>query len=1788
MNIFQLRDQLIQSYQSFSRSFTKILPQDIRDEVHRECVIQKRYWPEPLLQINPCYQTGKSVPELSQSGKLHPLCAKIFVKDQKPITLYKHQEQAIDFAQKHESYVVTTGTGSGKSLTFFIPIVDRILREKEAEQEAGTYEPRTRAIVLYPMNALANSQYEEIEKYLKNVSGEVTVGRYTSQDKKPVRDELKANPPDILLTNFMMLELVLMRGGDRVVVDHCKGLEFLVLDELHTYRGRQGSDVAMLVRRLRTQLAADDLICIGTSATMASGKTRREQNQAVAKFATKIFGTQISEIQVISETLQRVTDPSGGNGILRRAVLEAAAGQPQIPDYDAFRRHPLAIWIEQTLSVTPEMVRAEPRSLKEVIRALADTAGVTDGEAEQALKTFLSSFGNKNSLRTPDGRNPLPFKLHQFLSGPGKVYVTLEAPGKRFVTLDGQAFSMREDLKVRLFEVVFCRECGEEYIPVWAMTDGSNSIIGVVPRDMDDTTERTGAIAGYLTPTRSKQKYQGDALDLPDDWITYNSKGQAVVKRDLRKYEPRPVVLDSQGWASANGTAFWFLPGKFRLCINCFTNYTARGKDKNRLIGLSGEGRSSTTSVLTLELLELLNRTVPADPKNELRKMLGFSDNRQDAALQAGHFNDFIDQLILRGGLVCALHRAGRPLTLTEVTQTMMQIFGFDDPQNARAKAEYLINSANVFGTMLSQAQDVVRFTISYKLLLDLRNLDLYTCPSLEKLGLLKVIYRDLDVFCRDDKHFSQAPTLKALKPDERFKFLETFLYDIRRRQCIASRCFLRNDQTAMRALDTKLVMPRWTLFSDLSQQLSNGQDFTFDERYRKARVFNGFIVSERSHIVRTLAKLPFVWQSNGARSLTSSVFDVLREGVNALLSMGLLSASSTACGLQYRIHENALLWSAPTSESGTTSNNYFRDLYLRTAAILETNADSVFEFEAQEHTAQVSVAERELFEMRFRCSDDDKKKWKTLTGNLGPFKRLPVLYCSPTMELGIDISALNYVYMRNVPPTAANYVQRAGRAGRSGDQALTVTYCATQSPHDQWFFKHPAAMVQGVINEPTLDFTNEALVKAHLHSLWMTATELDLEPSVVAALDMSDPKRIYPLRADIQQLIHSQQVRNRAVRLGEELIRSIANEIVNEPWYGPGFVDDVMATAPDEFDRAFDSWRSLYNATITQMEKANAKLMGQSTPDEMAIARRRFNEAVSQKTLLCQTNTTISNSDFYIYRYLANQGFLPGYNFPAMPMLAWIPAGNGMSRNSFHDDYTFLSRARFLGISEFGPHNLIYHRGRIFRIVRLKINAAPGAVSSSTTLPTESTVVCPHCGYSHPMKLSVIYNQCENCGGRLGTTDVLNDLYKVTMVETEETERISVEDENRQAQGFELQTLYRFSTDITGRPHKTTASLMVGTQCIAKLTYAPAASLMRVNLGWRNRTNKTVKGFGINPISGLWSQAQSSKPAASPKDPFGYGTAPTQPSTTSSGYGAPQTQPSTAPCQNLVPYVSDVRNILLIAPTLDKVADPTKTMATLQAALKRAIEQYYQVESSEVCVESLPSHNDRKSLLVYESGEGGSGILRDLVGNPDAFKAVAELALHIMHYEKTPAESWDPTNMARFDRKPSCLCGCYDCLLTFSNQPDHEFIDRRDEAALRFLTAVASSGVTVQHLTVSTPGSAGASTSGAGTSAAPTGASSAAPAPDATTLWDRFKVLLVSRGCALPDQEPKTFKRLGLTFDAAYSAHRCVLSTTPISAADLDALQDFSWTVIDLADETSWDSVINNHPAIFGVPSQP
>lgn len=302
MDVFSIRKKIISAYSEYAQSFIQIQDARIRRHVE-ERMSEGAFWPNPLIQLNPRFESGGTVRQAIDDGYLHPMCESIFLHDKdqggRTLRFHRHQRRAIEIAKGGHNYVLTTGTGSGKSLAYIAPIVDHVLRQGSGQG--------IQAIVVYPMNALVNSQEEELGKFLcegfEKREQPVTFERYTGQVSDESRERIISEPPDILLTNYVMLELIMTRPHERRLIERARGLRFLVLDELHTYRGRQGADVALLMRRVRNRLevAGQPIQFVGTSATMASGGTFNEQRQQVAQVSSDIFGAPVLAEHVIGE-----------------------------------------------------------------------------------------------------------------------------------------------------------------------------------------------------------------------------------------------------------------------------------------------------------------------------------------------------------------------------------------------------------------------------------------------------------------------------------------------------------------------------------------------------------------------------------------------------------------------------------------------------------------------------------------------------------------------------------------------------------------------------------------------------------------------------------------------------------------------------------------------------------------------------------------------------------------------------------------------------------------------------------------------------------------------------------------------------------------------------------------------------------------------------------------------------------------------------------------------------------------------------------------------------------------------------------------------------------------------------------------------------------------------------------------------------------------------------------------------------------------------------------------------
>lgn len=1673
LDIFSLRDSIVREYSKFATSFTTIRADDIRAQVEA-IYAQGRFWPDPLIQINPSYKRGANIEALIAAGALDPRTAEIFRADGEPLNLYKHQEQAIALASQGESYVVTTGTGSGKSLCFFIPIVSAVLAEKRADAAR-----RTRAIIIYPMNALANSQLEELDKFVANLEGKrpITFARYTGQEDSEKRRDIADNPPDILLTNFMMLELLMTRQDelDRKVIGNCAGLRFLVLDELHTYRGRQGADVALLVRRVRERLAPERLQCIGTSATMASEGSARNKQEVVAGVASKLFATPVDPSHVIIEELERVTDKSKRAESVRGAL--GAAIDVRLPSNitdEALSKHPLAIWTETRLGITttdanPAWHRARPRTLDEAARELAADSGRDEATCRAALRSLLlvSSLPERDRTASPSGspRSFFAFKLHQFISGAGHAFATLEPAGKRTVTVEGQQY-LPGDPDKRLYPVHFCRECGHEYHPVRLVSDSGERVF--LPRDIDDAApakadedELEGdedespdrELFGFLTlHARDGEFIFADRdEDYPETWLDIDAAGNPRIKSHYRGARVREVVVAPSGKLGAGARA-WFIPGRFRFCLRCGATHSTSARDRTRLASLSAEGRSSATTVLVASALRWMHGKDTGLPMHT-RKLLGFTDNRQDAALQSGHFNDFLFVSLIRAAFLGALDAAGdKGLRSDELGAAQQRALGFDRP-TPELRAEWLLEPT-LRGFNLQEAESALRQVLSYRVWFDQRRGWRYTNPNLEQLGLVTVDYLGIDELAADEELFATAPDVLRLAspPVRKAVYLEVFDH-LRKWMAIRSQVLdptvieqmLQKSHSRLRAPwgfgnDEKPRKARWLLVSPPSRKDMSLRDEDLIVRGGSRSALGKTIKSSRGTRTPLEPDGRKLWDDPVAvRALKSKDFDALMQVLlNAAVTHGLVSEEVTPFGDQtgFRLNDACVLFKRGTPDvdaSHSNENAFFRDFYGNLAATLREPIQPLFGFEAREHTAQVDGEKRAVREKRFRFGEKERQELSSDEKHLreiGEVNRfLPVLFCSPTMELGVDISALNAVYMRNVPPTPANYAQRSGRAGRSGQAALVLTYSSSQSPHDQYFFRDPKAMVHGEVRSPLLDLANRDLVESHLSAVWLACTELPLDPSIAELLVLSEPGR--PLKKEVKDPMALPKVAQEARRRIQRVLSLLEEDLTSAlaPWY-PGrdvFADEIVERALTRFEQAFNRWRDLFAAAEQQRDAARRTMDDYSAPQqEKRAAQSRHAQAIDQLNLL-QSDTRNSNSpssDFNTYRYLATEGFLPGYNFPRLPLMAYIPANNdGRGRQ------TYLQRPRFLALSEFGPRSLVYHEGRAYRVVRAMLSLSHQAgATADVRLPTKRVRICKACGAGHWDDEASI---CHACTASLGDAEIVNHTYRIENVSTQPAERITANDEERQRQGFELQTTFEWAT----RDHALDVRKGVafdGDGEIALLAYGPGATITRLNKGLRRRKDRTKLGFMMDPVSGYWAKNEDEE--------------------------ADGSDPTASPRQWIVPSVQDRKNALLLQPADTQLSQTT--LATVQHALLRGIEAVFQLEEGEILAEPMPQRDARSGFLFYEATEGGAGVLTRLVAESERLAEVTREALAVMHFDLTKGLPQTASMLVDLPGT-ACVAACYRCVMSYFNQPDHELLDRRDQDARGLLLRLAKGTIT-------------------------------------------------------------------------------------------------------------------------------
>lgn len=1096
----------------------------------------------PLVQIALPYRKDCSIKNLVEEGVLAPgfarLCSEALPYER---LLYAHQVRAIRKAVKERNIVVSTGTGSGKTEAFLIPILNHLLRE----EEKGTLaQPGVRAILLYPMNALANDQMKRLRRILKEYP-QITFGRYINIEETPdkksaaqeyfrktypdepdidnelkSREEMHAAPPHILLTNYAMLEYLLLRPAASPLFDGKTGKHwrFIVIDEAHVYDGANATEIAMLLRRLQDRVAGDrhgQIQAIATSATLGRG---RADFGAVAEFASHLFNkpfvwnendeeqqdvieAELLPIQALGDVwgrgapelytaLHHVLDEKKLSSEMRIDQLEAAALNAGVP-LNILQQARLAAQQDPQLAVQRwlyKVLNGDER-LRDLLETLKTTPSFLDRVAsavfpdasnpEQALVDLVALAV---MARTGSEEMPLlPARYHVFARALEGAFVCLNKGGHKNgeprLFLNRQKFC--PTCQSRIFELANCTRCGVAYLvgkeKPGAQLDENPPRFQINPNNVylvqDSALYLSESVRGssyYVFLEQSAEEDEDEKIihetdrDQDDEPEHLNKRwlcpecGQIQERQSPRQCHCQAgLLVINQVDLGRKKT--------LKRCVSCST------RSSSGAVYRFLTGQDAPVSILASALYEQIPPASDekfANIPGEGRKLLNFTDSRQNAAF----FAPYLERAHMR-----SLRRALIIKTLKSIRQAT------SDPIRIQDLVQPLMNQANQVGLFSPQESPMARQQrMAIWLMQDFTPLDRRI--SLEGLGLIR-FEPHLDPNWRIPEVLTQPPW--SLDRPAAFRLIRNLLNTLRMQGAVT---YLLPNQNIFRHADFK---PRNRML------YVRGQGADAHRGVFSWMPANGHRNARLDYLERILLhrQIPPDQARQIALDTLKSLWDYLDSSFSPWREV-FPGKDVTQPNLGWVHQVDHALWEViPTlddlngwyicsrckniysqgvddvcmtygctghlmplaTQSEMIAENLYRRLYL---------SERVYPLKAEEHTAQWTPKASAEVQDHF------------IKGEIN------VLSCSTTFELGVDVGDLQAVLLRNMPPTTANYIQRAGRAGRRTDSAAYVLTFAQRRPHDLTYYAEPEKMVAGEIRPPYVPLSNVKIIRRHLHSV--------------------------------------------------------------------------------------------------------------------------------------------------------------------------------------------------------------------------------------------------------------------------------------------------------------------------------------------------------------------------------------------------------------------------------------------------------------------------------------------------------------------------------------------------------------------------------------------------------------------------------------------------------------------------------------------------------------------------------
>ena len=1337
---------VIEEYKRFLRTSFRFLDPHLREQFEAHLQRMDVLVRGPYVTLARDFERGARLRDLVQEGLLDPgiLLARWPFGD---APLYLHQELAIRAGVAGRPYLVTTGTGSGKTEAFLIPILDHCLKAR-TRGEAGV-----KAILLYPMNALANDQLERLRVLLRDAGLPVSFGLYVQQDadkldlpEPPVADlervnraQIRSDPPDVLLTNYKMLEYLLVRKEDRHLFT--PSLRFLVLDEIHSYRGALASEIACLIRRLKARAGLDPgrLVGVGTSATVAEGE---EGIQALARFATALFGELFDPANVFAERLAPPADatavrwvppvptlqPEDISGLDVASDDRVVALAERLTGRRAPRDGPVArrvgallegnavVQALEQIFVRPKTV---PEAAEELGRLVPERAEIPLERRATEIEAYLV-VGSVGSDEHPPRLRP---KLHTFFHGVYDVYLCLN-PDCRTLVPHGETTCPRCGSVAR--PAVLCRTCGQDFVKVRAVGDSEPP----EPSTEFRSDERTMFLTPRIHVFAERSEEDEAELEEVDDGLegTFVCLGCGDVGP--------PYCIR----CNRDATSYRLHRGPIHTCPAC-GNFYARGD----VLTLLWSPTAATVSVLATHHLDHL--------EGNDHKLLVFADNRQEAAHQAGYSADRHRSFAVRHLIEAEVREAGPAgLALEDIPQRLLDGF----------RRLRLITRAP---TRAEQEKWLQVF--SYEAAAEF-------CRStgrrvaLENLGLVAVEYEFLDALVADPR-FAAAAAAAGLSPEEGGRLVRAVLDFMRRRRAVSFDFF-------QRYIDTSTLpwrdLEREPYSLRIPDRELNPVAFMLDRPRHLKKRFQGIAREEGAR-----GRLP------GLHRLAARVIGdpdraetFLRRMVTLAKEHGLLEAVRIKVPARDRVAGVEPLQVAKrvirlvSAQAGwrCVACQEWRPYEFRgcpsprcdTGRLEPASADPDHyyvrlyrgrpqRFAVLEHSAQISGEDRARREKDFKEG------------------RLDVLVCTPTLELGVDIGPLLTVVLRNAPPMPANYLQRVGRAGRRLRIGFVSTFCGP-GPHDRHAFENPPWLVAGEFRPPHVRLDNRRIVERHLRSFVLEELDAGLPNRMADFLD--DVRQPTSRKTDRLERIYDEVDRKR-----ELLVQRLASLFAADRAEGrvTGFDADevrlIVERFRDDMERVFESWWA-------QVQRLNEEFQLYSTIGSTQYDRRKA--AARQRAYF---EITQDPERAYPLSFLSDAGLLPSYQFPT----------DTFSLDPGVQDTPTLFRSAALAVEEFAPGNLVYANGHKLKTIRAIFAGSwtpHGIVGAKTNLESSGLARAFYFCEACDMSTEAARNECPVCGQALGRH--VNVAF-VKQFEAEDQARITADEDVRERRRFDIrQTL--------------------------------------------------------------------------------------------------------------------------------------------------------------------------------------------------------------------------------------------------------------------------------------------------------------------------------------------------------------------------------------------------------------